>query len=176
MGHTTEATEHTLAQAARDLEARLVAAARRILKCEEEARDAVQDGYLMALRNLDRFQGASAFGTWLYRIVVNAALMRLRKRKRRRELTLACLLPDALPDTETPCAAASLERRELETLVEERIRDLPDDYREVLEIRILEGRDTNATAARLGITPQAVKTRLHRARGALRELLSPRVA
>ena len=64
---------------------RLLAVAKRILRSEEDARDAVQTAYLLAFRSLDRFEGGSRLSTWLHRIVVNAALMRLRSRRRRPE-------------------------------------------------------------------------------------------
>src|SRR5687767_6358890 len=72
---------------------KLLAVTRRILPVEEDARDAVQDAFLFAFRSLDRFQGQAKLSTWLHRIAVNAALMKLRTRRRKREESLEPLLP-----------------------------------------------------------------------------------
>src|SRR5512134_140219 len=77
---------------------KLLAVARRILPTEEDARDAVQDAFMFAFRSLDRFEGHARLSTWLHRIVVNASLMRLRTRRRKREEALDPLLPSFLND------------------------------------------------------------------------------
>lgn len=159
---------------------RLLAVTRRILPTEEDARDAVQDAFMFAFRSLARFQGQSRLSTWLHRIAVNAALMRLRTRRRKREEPLDPLLPTYLDDGHHAERFASwddptdlIERAENKALVRRMIGELPDGYRTVLLLRDIEGLDTEETAKLLETTPNAVKVRLHRARQALRTLLAP---
>jgi len=158
---------------------RLLAVARRYLRNEEDARDAVQDAFLSAFRGMDSFGGASRLSTWLHRIAVNASLMKLRTRRRKPEESIEELLPGFLEDGHLSVPAADwrggadvlLEAAENRALVREAIGALPDRYRTVLLLRDIEGFDTEATAKELDMTPGAVKTRLHRARQALRTLL-----
>lgn len=160
---------------------RMLAVTRRILGSDDEARDAVQDAFLLAFRSLGRFQGQSKLSTWLHRIAVNAALMRLRSRHRKREESLEPLLPTFQDDGHHLERFASwaepadtlLERAENRELVRRLIDQLPDAYRTVLVLRDIEGLDTEETATLLETTPNAVKVRLHRARQALRTLLAP---
>ena len=159
---------------------RMLAVARRFLP-EEDARDAVQDALLSVTRAIGRFEGGSRLSTWLHRIVVNAALMKIRTRKRRPEQSIEELLPRFLEDghAEEPAspwretALQSLERQELRDLVRASIQQLPEIHRAVLLARDVEERDTRETAELLDITPANVKVRLHRARQALRTLLDP---
>lgn len=163
----------------RDYGGRMLAVARRIMRNEEEARDVLQEAYLLAFRALPRFEGQSRLSTWLHRIVVNAALMRLRSRKVRPEESIEPLLPtfqdDGHPNvffTPWPESAESLlARRETCELVRAAIDRLPETYRTVLLLRDIEELDTCEAAELLGVTANAVKIRLHRARQALRELL-----
>jgi RNA polymerase sigma-70 factor (ECF subfamily) len=160
---------------------RLLAVTRRILGNDEDARDAVQDAFLLAFRSINRFQGQSLLSTWLHRIAVNAALMKLRSRQRKREESLEPLLPAYLDDGHHAERFASwaepadvmLERTETRAIVRGLIDQLPDTYRTVLVLRDIEGLDTEETAKLLETTPNAVKVRLHRARQALRTLLVP---
>ena len=155
---------------------------RRILRQEEDARDAVQDAFLAAFRSAGRFEGAARLSTWLHRIAVNAALMKMRSRRRRPEESIEDLLPQFLEDghhVRDPrewCAPpeALLQRREDRDFVRGCIDRLPDEYRTVLVLRDIEELDTAETAQVLGLTEAAVKTRLHRARQALRGLLAER--
>jgi RNA polymerase sigma-70 factor, ECF subfamily len=158
---------------------RCLAVARRFMRTDDDAQDAVQDAFLSMFRNIDRFDGQSRLSTWLHRIVVNACLMKLRARSRRPETSIESLLPSFVedghqsrPSTHWPeDPAAGLEQRELRALVRRRIDELPEPYRNVLLLRDIEGLDTAETAAVLGLSETAVKTRLHRARQALRGLL-----
>jgi RNA polymerase sigma-70 factor (ECF subfamily) len=159
---------------------KLLAVARRILPAEEDARDAVQDAFLFAFRSLDRFQGQARLSTWLHRIAVNASLMRLRTRRRKREESLDPLLPAYQHDGHHAEQFAiwddpteRMEQAETRALVRRLIDELPDGYRTVLLLRDIEGLDTEETAQLLETTPNAVKVRLHRARQALRTLLAP---
>jgi RNA polymerase sigma-70 factor (ECF subfamily) len=158
---------------------RMLAAARRLLGSEEDARDAVQEAFLQVHRNVGEFQGESRISTWLHRIVVNAALMKLRSRRRKPEQQLDELLPQfdeggrwlrPIAGWERP-SEELLESAETRALVRRAIDQLPPAYREVLMLRDIEELDTEETARMLGVSLNAVKVRLHRARQALRTLL-----
>ncbi len=160
---------------------RMLAVAQRMLQSESDAQDAVQEAFLSAFRAIDRFQGGSRLSTWLHRIVVNAALMKLRSRQRRPEDPIEELLPKFLEDGHLAqpavewkeSAQTALERQEVRASVRESIDRLPESYRTVLLLRDIEELDTQETAHLLELSPNAVKIRLHRARQALRGLLDP---
>lgn len=168
-------------QVVRTYSGRLLAVTRRILGNDEDARDAVQDAFLSAFRSLDRFEGGSLLSTWLHRIAVNAALMKLRTRRRKPEESIENLLPVYKDDGHhqerfsswTEPVDVSMTRAENRALVRRCIEELPDTYRTVLVLRDIEELDTEDTARALGISGNAVKIRLHRARQALRTLLAP---
>jgi RNA polymerase sigma-70 factor (ECF subfamily) len=159
----------------------LLLVARRILRNEEDARDAVQDAFLSAFKEIGNFLGQSRLGTWLHRIVVNAALGRLRTRQRHPERSIEELLPhfgedEHQVDPPAPWKATSetiVQQRETRELVQRSIDRLPEIYRTVLLLRDIEGLDTEEAARLLDTSPGVVKTRLHRARQALRSLLDP---
>jgi len=158
---------------------RLLGVARRFLRSEEDARDAVQDAFLSAFRSIDGFEGGARLSTWLHRIAVNACLMKLRTRRRKPEGSIEDLLPRFLEDghMDQPAgpwregADTLLEREENRVRIREAIDRLPDNYRTVLLLRDIEGLDTDETADALGLTRASVKTRLHRARQALKTQL-----
>ena len=160
---------------------RMLATATRILGNPEDARDAVQDAFLSAFRAIDSFAGQSRASTWLHRIVINAALMKIRSRQRKPEEPIDALLPGFLEDGHHahPPAAwkdpadVMLQRQQTRDLVRASIEKLPDAYRTVLVLRDIEELDTEETARILEVSTNAVKTRLHRARQALRTLLDP---
>ncbi|HUE29515.1 MAG TPA: sigma-70 family RNA polymerase sigma factor, partial [Verrucomicrobiae bacterium] len=163
---------------------RMLATARRLLRSEDDAREAVQEAFVSAARSIDGFAGGSQLSTWLHRIVVNAALMKLRSRRRRAEEPIDDLLPRfdaegyhaAAPAAwETPCDEL-LERQETRVVVRRCIDRLPERYRAVLLLRDIEELDTQEAADALGVTPNTVKIRLHRARQALRTLLERELA
>jgi len=159
---------------------RLIAVARQILGDEDLARDAVQDGFLNAYRGIQGFNGEARLGSWLHRIVTNAALGKIRRRQRRPESFLIEALgagcdDDPLAQTRLPAhlaesesADASLERRQERRFVRACIARMKAKHRSVLTLRYLEELDTEQTARVLGIAPNTVKTRLLRARDALR--------
>jgi RNA polymerase sigma-70 factor (ECF subfamily) len=158
---------------------RLLATARRLLRSEEEAADVLQEAYLSAFRAIQRFTGDARLSTWLHRIVVNAALMRLRQRRRKREVAIDDLLPnfdetghfaESQRDWGTD-AEKLLQRKDTRAMVRAAIDELPDTYRTVLLLRDVEDLDTETVATALGVTANAVKVRLHRARQALRTLI-----
>lgn len=161
---------------------RLLAVARRYLRQEEDARDAVQEGFVAAFRSISRFEGTSSLSTWLHRIVINCCLMKLRSGRRRPETSIEELLPrfdetghrvfDGAEPPET--AEDAIERDETKRRVRAAIARLPEQYRTVLMLRDIEEVSTSDAAKMLGLTPNAVKIRLHRARQALRTLLVER--
>lgn len=160
---------------------RLLTVTRRILRDEEAARDAVQDAFVSAYRSRKQFNAESKVSTWLHRIAVNAALMKLRSLRRKPEEPIDGLLPGFKDDGhheerfvswDEP-ADVSVGRRETAEAVRRAIDQLPESYRTVLLLRDIEGLDTEETAKMLGTTPNAVKIRLHRARMALRTLIAP---
>ncbi|HSP95581.1 MAG TPA: sigma-70 family RNA polymerase sigma factor [Thermoanaerobaculia bacterium] len=174
--------EQAFERLVREQGGRLLAVARRFLRDEEEARDAVQEGFLSAYRSIDNFEQGSRLSTWLHRIVINACLMRLRSRRRRPEDSIEDLLPQFQADGHqvghpTPdwegSAETLLARGETRAIVRGAIDRLPDSYRNVLLLRDIEELSTEEAARSLGITANAVKVRLHRARQALRGLLEP---
>jgi len=159
--------------------ARLLRLARRFCGSEEDARDALQDAMVSVFKSIGNFEASSMLSTWLHRIVVNACLMKLRTKKRRDEIDIEEVLPRFQEDGHqlvpsqpwTESAQSMLERDELRALVRSSIEQLPETYRVVLQLRDIEEMSTEETAELLGITPNAVKIRLHRARQALRALL-----
>ncbi|HYN05905.1 MAG TPA: sigma-70 family RNA polymerase sigma factor [Vicinamibacterales bacterium] len=160
---------------------RLLAVARRILGNDEEAREAVHEAFISAFRAREQFQAQSRVSTWLHRIVVNAALQKLRVRKRRAEDAIDDLLPRFLPNGDhverfvawTEPADETVARHEIAEVVRRAIDQLPESYRTVLLLRDIEGLSTEESANALQTTANAVKIRLHRARMALRTLLAP---
>jgi RNA polymerase sigma-70 factor (ECF subfamily) len=163
---------------------RMLAVARRFMRCEDDAADAVQDAFLSLVRSVDSFQGQSTLSTWLHRIVVNACLMKLRSRKSRPTVSIDELLPQFAGDGHharpvrdwTDGPMSQLGNEELRRAVRDGIAMLPDDYRTVLLLRDVEGLDTEQTAEILDTTHGNVKTRLHRARQALRGILEQQLA
>jgi len=155
---------------------RLYRIARSILRDDFEAEDALQEAYIRAFTRLDLFRGESQLGTWLARIVMNEALGRLRRRKptvafetgTHAQETSAEIIrfPLAHPalDPETTMA-----QREIRALLERAIDALPEAFRTVLVMRLIEGMSIEETAELLGIKPETVKTRLHRARREVKE-------
>jgi RNA polymerase sigma-70 factor, ECF subfamily len=158
--------------------------ARRFLRSDEDRDDAVQEAFLSAVRAIGGFQGQARLSTWLHRIVVNACLAKLRSQSRRSEVSIESLLPRfdgsghhlrAVPRWRN-APDEQLLREETRSLIQRSIDSLPDDYRTVLLLRDVEGISTEETATILGVNVGTAKTRLHRARQALRTLLEPHFA
>jgi RNA polymerase sigma-70 factor (ECF subfamily) len=168
-------------QVVRTTGGRLMAVARRMLGDEQDAQDAVQETFLSAFRAIDRFDGKSQLNTWLHRVMVNVCLMKLRSRKRKPERSIDEMLPQFLDDghladpTEPwrDAADVAAQRSETREFVRNSIDRLPEAYRTVILLRDIEELDTEETAQLLGISIPVVKTRLHRARLALKTLLEP---
>jgi RNA polymerase sigma-70 factor (ECF subfamily) len=166
----------------RELGPRLLATAVRMLGNEDDAREAVQDAFLSAFRNMQNFDGKSKLSTWLHRIVINACLMKLRTKRRKPSVSIETLLPRYNDEGHMELPIQSWRRGEtgndddapddsLRQRVREEIETLPEVYRAVLMLRDVEDLDTAETAVVLGVSESAVKTRLHRARQALRAKL-----
>lgn len=170
----------------RDYGPRLLSTARRLMGgSDHDAADVLQDALLSCFRHVENFAGNSSIYTWLHRIVVTSALMKLRTRRRRNEAAIEPLLPTFTEDghrvgarTESAWAESADElahRREMCDIVRACIDKLPENYRIVLTLRDIEELDTAEAASVLGLNEGVVKTRLHRARQALRTLLVPYV-
>jgi RNA polymerase sigma-70 factor, ECF subfamily len=161
---------------------RLYRIARSIVRDDAEAEDVLQEAYVRAFTNLEAFRGEARLGTWLARIVMNEALGRLRRRRTTGEMesldaapTLEARIipfPHANPqlDPET-----SMAQREIRALLERAIDALPEAFRTVFVARAVEGMSIDETAELLGIRPETVKTRLHRARRMLRDELEKHI-
>lgn len=155
----------------------------RLTRDEARAQDAMQDAFLQVYRKIDQFQEHSAFTTWLYRITVNAALMRMRTERRHRETSLEEASPryteaGEIAEPVDDWSAAVDEdagNRELAEHAKVAIDQLPETYRSVFVLRELEDMSTEDVANILELTIPTVKTRLHRARLALRKALADRV-
>ena len=158
---------------------RMLATARRLLGSEDDACDALQEAFLCAFRASAQFKGDSALATWLHRIVINSALMQLRYRKRHPEEPMEELLPQFdhngyWLDTSV-CSMpldTALETSETRAMVRRCVEQLPPSHRIVLLLRDIEELDTEEVATLLGVTTNAVKIRLHRARQALKTLIA----
>lgn len=149
----------------------------RLMGNHADASDAAQDALVRVCMRLQNFRGDSAFSTWLFRVVTNTCLDELRRRGRLRHASLDDALPveegsvvrQATDEGEGPVEYA--ERQELQAAVQRAINRLPDEYRVVVIMRDLQGLSYQEIAALLGTTLGTIKSRLHRARQALRAIL-----
>jgi RNA polymerase sigma-70 factor (ECF subfamily) len=154
---------------------------RRIVKHEEDAHDCLQDAFLQAFRKLHLFERRSSLKTWLHRLAVNSALMKVRARKRKEELALEDWMSEYGDDGHrielhrdfSESVETLFLRQATRALVQQAIDDLPDQYRIVLLLRDIEGHDTEEVAVLLETSIGSIKTRLHRARAALKKKLEP---
>jgi RNA polymerase sigma-70 factor, ECF subfamily len=156
---------------------RLYRAARAILRDEGEAEDVMQQAYVNAYAHLRQFDGRSTFATWLTRIAVNEAISRARRRGRYQPLGDAevILFPTVLPMRTTPDPEKQAFGQEMRVVLEAAVDALPDGYREVFMLREIEGLSTAEAAQCLDVSESVVKTRLLRAKAALRRDLTERV-
>ena len=141
---------------------RLFRIARGILRDDAAAEDVVQDTYVRVFTHLEQFRGDSSVGTWLVRIAMNLALGRIRSKRPTVDI-------DAVPAVAAdPNPESLMANRELKTILERSIDELPDAFRAVFVARIVEGLSIEETAELFHLKPETVKTRVHRARRALR--------
>lgn len=159
---------------------RMLSVARRFLANDHDAQDAVQDAFLSAFKALPAFDGRARLSTWLHRIVVNAALMKLRAQRRHPEQSMDDLLPKFLEDGHQAApvgrwktSPSELEQAENRQQIRDQISKLPESHHTVLLLRDIEEFDTETVAQMLDLSAAVVKVRLHRARQALRTLLDP---
>ncbi len=152
--------------------------AQHITQNREDAEDVVQDAFLKAYENLDQFQGQSKFYTWLVRIAVNEALMKLRRRRPERTVSLdqeVVTEEDSIPREVadwSPNPEQLYTQAELRDILTKTIQGLPASFRTVFVLRDVEGLSTEETAEALDLSIPAVKSRLLRARLQLRERLN----
>src|SRR6266581_4417987 len=152
--------------------------AQHITQNREDAEDVVQDAFLKAFQNLEQFQGQSKFYTWLVRIAVNEALMKLRRRRPERTVSLdeeVKTEDDSVPREVadwSPNPEQQYTQAELREILDRTIHGLPATFRTVFVLRDVEGLSTEETAEALSLSVPAVKSRLLRARLQLRERLN----
>ena len=156
---------------------RLYRAARAILRDDTEVEDVMQQAYVNAYAHLRQFDRRAALATWLTRIVVNEAISRARRRGRYQPLGDEDVVPfnTVFPMRTTPDPEKQAFTRELRAVLEAAVDALPDGYREVFMLRAIEGLSTAETAQCLSLSEGVVKSRLLRARAALRRDLTERV-
>ena len=160
---------------------RLYRIARGILRNDTEAEDVVQEAYVSAFTHLDGFRGDSSLATWLARITMNEALGRLRRERLAVDLdTFEAQRTEAqiiqFPQTVTSDdPERTMAQREILQLVERATDNLPEIFRIVFITRVIEGMSVEETADLLGLRPETVKTRLHRARRLVREQLDKQI-
>lgn len=150
----------------------------RLMGNHADASDAAQEALVRVCMRLQNFRGDSAFSTWLFRVVTNTCLDELRRRSRLRHASLDDLLPvdegvvsrQAPDEGESPVEYA--ERHEVQAAVQRAINRLPDEYRVVVIMRDLKGLSYQEIAAMLDTTLGTIKSRLHRARQALRAIIA----
>jgi RNA polymerase sigma-70 factor (ECF subfamily) len=140
----------------------------RLTGCAEDAHDLLQEAFLRAYEKLGRFHGESSFYTWIYRIAVNLALS---DRRKRRHESIAALLGDVPDDRIEGNPAATLERTERDERIQEALNALAPDHRAVVVMKEFDGLHYEEIGAMLGVPVGTVRSRLHRARCELRELL-----
>lgn len=156
------------AELVRRYERRVRSVLLRLLDDERDVEEATQDAFVQAWRNLDRYRGEAAAFTWLYRIAVNEALMRRRrKRPTLTELDEAAERELARDQRPSP-PEATAENRDLRRFLVSRLRELPLDYRAPIVLRDVEGLSNQEVADVLGISLAAAKSRIHRARMQIR--------
>ncbi|MEX1000229.1 MAG: sigma-70 family RNA polymerase sigma factor [Thermodesulfobacteriota bacterium] len=160
---------------------RLNAIAKRYTKSDEDAKDCVQQTYIKVFSNIDKFEKRSSLWTWMRTIIINISIQTIQLKHRSQEIPISDLLPDI--DSEglrhepnwnfnEPVDSIILRKENIE-IIRKAIDTLPQDYRLVLLLRDIEGYSTEEVADIFEISIGASKTRLHRARSALKKLLEP---
>ena len=160
---------------------RLYRIARSILRNNTEAEDAVQDAYVSAFTHLASYRAESTLATWLSRIVMNEALGRLRRRRPTVDLAALDSVRSEAEIIQFPLSTPSddpertMAQRQILQLVEQATDNLSEIFRLVFVTRVIEGMSVEETAKLLGIKPETVKTRLHRARQLVRDQLDKQI-
>lgn len=160
----------------------VLAIARRYLKSEADAADCFQETFIAVFKSIGSYAGQSSLRQWVRGIAVNQSLMALRKRKRIREDSIEHMMPlfdesgsrvESAGGHQRSSIEAEIDAESMKARIRRCIDKLPDDFRVILLLRDIDGLNTRETAAILGLELSAVKTRLHRARTALRYMLQP---
>jgi len=159
---------------------RLYRLARGVLRNDGEAEDVVQETYVRAFTHLESFRGDSSLATWLSRIAMNEALGRLRRQRPAVDIGSlpqgaleAQIIQFPLATPEDP--EKSMAQREIQHVVEHAIDELPEPFRLVFITRVVEGMNVEETAEILDLKPETVKSRLHRARTMLRDIVERKI-
>ena len=142
-----------------------------VVGCHEEARDVVQDAFVQAFVKLETFQRSSAFYTWLYRIALNVAISRQRRRRPSSSVEQTREATGAEPIDRDGAPAERMEQQERVRQVQQALAAVCEEYRAVLVLREIEGRAYEEIAEILDLPIGTVRSRLHRARSELREQL-----
>lgn len=152
--------------------------AMRITRNAEDAEEVLQDVFVTVYRKIDKFEGKSAFSSWLYRITANTAFMKLRKRKQTVAVSLEDIQPSVkeswvsdrsdLSDINVICS-----KHQLRDQLEAAIGKLPEEYRVIFVLRDIDGLSNQEVGEILNLSVPAVKSRLHRSRLMLRKKLAP---
>lgn len=148
----------------------------RITRNQEDTEEILQDVFITVFRKIDKFEGKSAFSSWLYRITVNTAFMKLRKRKQQAAISFEEIAPAV---RESWCGDTSEQsdvgfisaRHQLREHIEAAVRRLPEEYRMIFVLRDVDGLSNQEVGEILGLSVPAVKSRLHRSRLMLRKKL-----
>ncbi len=170
--------KQAFSQLVKRYERKIYRLAKNITQNDEDAEDVLQDAFLKAYEHLGGFQGQSKFYTWIVRIAVNEALMKLRKRKGDRFVSLDEPIDTGEEEVKREVAVwegnpeQQYSQEELQRILNDAVEELKPDFRTVFTLRDIEELSTEETAETLGISIPAVKSRLLRARLALREKLT----
>jgi len=156
---------------------RVFTLANRVTKHKEDAEDVMQEVFVSVMRKITAFRGQSSFSSWIYRVTLNCALMRLRKRRQDKSISMEDMMSQVLAvpnrvNTFNSEGESYRRRSELSEALTAAIEELPKDYRPVFILRDVDGFSSLEVSEMLGISVPAVKSRLHRARISLQRHLS----
>ena len=169
--HAARGNSEAFGQLVRAYEHRLFSTVIHIVRCRAEAEDIVQDAFVQAFVKLNSFRGGSSFYTWLYRITVNLALSRGRRRRVRQSLEETQDVTLDEPADPRGSASDPLMRQERASEIQRALASLSEDQRSILLLRGVEGFDYETIGQILNLNPGTVRSRLHRARAELRAKL-----
>ncbi|MFO8056393.1 MAG: sigma-70 family RNA polymerase sigma factor [bacterium] len=167
-----EGRERALEELIERYRSRVYRLAYRFTSEKEDAEEVVQEVFMTLYRKLDRFEGKSSFSTWLYRVTVNASLMKLRGQGQAELVSIDELSEDHFQhDEEGPNPDETIMTEEALSRIERAVGRLPDEFKTVVILRDIEGFSNEETAQILDISTAAVKSRVHRGRAYLRKRL-----
>lgn len=148
----------------------------RVTRSQEDSEEVAQDVFVTVFRKLKSFEKKSAFSSWLYRVTLNTAFMKIRSRNRRKAISLEDLDPLVQQNwagdrSDTTNVDFISSRHEMQSRMQAAVDELPEDYRAIFILRDVDGLSNQMVGEILGLTVPAVKSRLHRSRVMLRERL-----